>query len=215
DDVLNELSADVASITPWIENHAALANDHGLQLLAYEGGQHLVGVGPLQSDPDLAALFQAANRDSGMGAVYEQLLAAWTDHGGGLFVHYHAVDGYSQFGSWGALEYQEQDPTTAPKYAALVAYASERNFRRGDCSADNTFDVTDPVVLLAFLFTGGSASDCWDACDMNDDGVVDLSDAAFALASLFQSAAPLPPPGLECDVDPTDDSLSCAVGTCP
>lgn len=48
-----------------------------------------------------------------------------------------------------------------------------------------------------------------DVPDANDDGKLDLSDAVFTLAHLFQGGAAPPAPGPEtCGVDPTADDLS-------
>ena len=53
---------------------------------------------------------------------------------------------------------------------------------------------------------------CDDAADLNDDGMVDISDAIFALSALFvPGSAPVPEP-LTCGEDPTDDSLTGCAG---
>jgi hypothetical protein len=35
------------------------------------------------------------------------------------------MGGYGKYGSFGALEYQDQDPATAPKYTSLMTFAAE------------------------------------------------------------------------------------------
>ncbi|MEM7231402.1 MAG: hypothetical protein AAF517_04475, partial [Planctomycetota bacterium] len=90
-------------------------------------------------------------------------------------------------------------------------------FRRGDCNADATFDISDPIRTLGRLFLGGDAFACRDACDTNDDGAVDISDAVTALRVLFAGATPIPAPGSsECGRDPSDDREGCdAYDVCP
>lgn len=104
----------------WTANYARLAKSRGLMLLAYEGGQHLVGVGAVQNDQTVTNLFVTANRDPRMGDMYQAMLANWRDAGGGLFMHYASVGQYGRYGSWGALENLGQQ--NSPKYDALIRY---------------------------------------------------------------------------------------------
>ncbi|MEM7263093.1 MAG: dockerin type I repeat-containing protein, partial [Planctomycetota bacterium] len=90
-------------------------------------------------------------------------------------------------------------------------------FSRGDVNADSNFDVSDPVALLDYVFSGGTTPSCLDAADANDDGGVNIADAVMLLESLFgasgtQPAAPFP----ACGEDPTDDSVGCdSFPACP
>ncbi len=117
-------------VTEWIAQHAAIAQKYGLQLLAYEGGQHLVGLGPELKNADLTDLFIRANRDPRMYDLYRELLAAWREHGGGLFCHFLSVGAYTQYGSWGAKEHQTQQD--APKHRALMDFIAENPIWWGD-----------------------------------------------------------------------------------
>jgi hypothetical protein len=95
--------------------------------------------------------------------------------------------------------------------AAGESAAQTAPFRRGDASADASWDVRDALDLLGYLFAGAPrVLACDDAADANDDGELDVSDAAAVLNFVFLGAAPLPPPLRECGVDPTPDGLSCA-----
>lgn len=94
---------------------------------------------------------------------------------------------------------EEEDPTTG-----------ESDFLRGDCNADDAFDIGDGIALLGELFSGAAPGPCADACDANDDGAKDIGDPIYVLASLF-SGGPLPPdPITACGLDPTPDALDCA-----
>jgi len=62
----------------------------------------------------------------------------------------------------------------------------------GDGNGDGTLDISDPIVILDFLFQGGEGFPCPAAGDANGDAAVDLSDAIRLLMYLFQGA-PAPP----------------------
>ena len=92
-------------------------------LLAYEGGQSLVGIGSVTYNQSITNLFIAANRDPRMGDIYAKMLENWRDAGGGLFMHFLSVGQFSKFGSWGALENMLQQ--TSPKYGALYQFIQQ------------------------------------------------------------------------------------------
>ncbi len=102
------------------EENRAVAEAAGLELVAYEGGQHLVGVNGAENDRRLTRLFVSTNRSPLIGALYRRYLAMWSAaSGGGLFVHYTDVSPYGKWGSWGAREDQRQGLRRAPKADAL------------------------------------------------------------------------------------------------
>jgi hypothetical protein len=101
-----------------IKTHAALAQKENLQLLAYEGGQHLAGVGLVANNDRITQLFIGANRDPRMGAIYRDYIQNWFALGGGLFVYFNDISQPSRWGSWGLLESVEQK--SSPKYDAAL-----------------------------------------------------------------------------------------------
>ena len=101
---------------------AEIARKCGLDLIAYEGGQHLVGHGGAENNKALETLLHTANRDARMKALYLRDLASWKQAGGKLFAVFSSTGRYSKWGSWGVLEYHDQDPATAPKYQALIEF---------------------------------------------------------------------------------------------
>lgn len=105
----------------YITANLEIARRYGLALIAYEGGQHLANSG----DEALSERFIAANREPRMGEIYLAHLRAWRELGGGLFMAFADIGQPSRFGSWGVLESLTQDPATAPKYQALLAFANE------------------------------------------------------------------------------------------
>ena len=88
-----------------------------------------------------------------------------------------------------------------------VSFPPPRYMVRGDVDDNGTFNLSDAVQILNFLFGGGPDPTCLDAADVTDDGLINISDASFALNFLFLAGPyPLPPypvPGL----DPTPDDI--------
>ncbi|KIC14091.1 hypothetical protein [Leisingera sp. ANG-Vp] len=83
--------------------HADVAQKHGLELIMYEGGSHVVGIGPMVEDDALTGFFTHFNYTPEMGALYRELLAGWSALGGSLFTAYADVGVPGKWGSWGAL----------------------------------------------------------------------------------------------------------------
>ncbi len=102
-----------------ITGQAEIARQFGLKLVAYEGGQHLVGHGGSENNPKIEKLFQTANRDARMEQLYLEHLGNWQAAGGDVYVMFSSVAPYSKWGSWGILETESQDPATSPKWRAL------------------------------------------------------------------------------------------------
>ena len=96
----------------------------------------------------------------------------------------------------------------------------EERFVRGDANSSGIIDLTDGVVTLNFLFTGGPSPACRDAADTDDNGVLNISDAVVVFAYLFTggSSPVAPSPSAtayeagDCGTDPAtaDDPLECA-----
>jgi len=109
-------------VREMLEGTKAVADAFGLEMVAYEGGQHLAGFSGAENNDSLTALFHAANRNPAMGELYEEYLTLWNEVGGGVFTVFTYVGGYSKWGSWGVLEYLTQPVDDAPKYRSLRAY---------------------------------------------------------------------------------------------
>ncbi len=110
------------SIISYIRKQAKVAKSFGVDLVAYEGGQHLVDWKTRKVDEHPNKLLYAANRDPRMGIVYDELLREWHKAGGKLFVAFSAPRIYSWYGSWGIKEHIRQPRSEAPKYDALLRY---------------------------------------------------------------------------------------------
>jgi hypothetical protein len=106
----------------WINDNLRVTSQYGVELVAYEGGQHLTGYAGAENDDRLTELFIAVNRDARIGDLYMEYLTQWDELGGGLFVNFSDISEPSKWGSWGVLEYQTQPRENAPKYDALLDF---------------------------------------------------------------------------------------------
>jgi len=116
----------LTEIYSYIDEQSEVAAQYGVQLLAYEGGQHLTTFGSTDTD-DLSIndLFGLANRDVRMAQVYESLHEYWRDNGGGLFMSFESVSVNSIWGNFGNKEYQNQSQADAPKFEMLMNFIDE------------------------------------------------------------------------------------------
>jgi len=111
------MPSDVAEAT---KNNYKIAQQHGVRLIAYEGGQHLVAPGESQNNGAFVDKLIAANRNPRMRSIYARMLDAWYENSGqGLMVLFNFAETPSKYGAWGLLESQEQELSQAPKYQAF------------------------------------------------------------------------------------------------
>jgi hypothetical protein len=123
DQLLDTCEADISGrIDTWMTDQAATAAVRSVDLIAYEGGQNLAGYGGAENNDDLNALFDAANGHARMQTLYTRYLDQWRARGGRMFIPYASIEKDSKWGRWGFAQYQDQDPTTAPKYRALMDF---------------------------------------------------------------------------------------------
>jgi hypothetical protein len=118
--ILSSLHAGVSGqAAPNTAAYKIVADNHQVNLIAYEGGQHLVSFDPVFSnDTVLTNKLIAANRDPLMEDIYCDMLDAWFDNGGGAFFNYSSIVRPTKYGSWGILEHAFQSLAAAPKWIA-------------------------------------------------------------------------------------------------
>lgn len=104
------------------------------------------------------------------------------------------------------------DARNTRNFGTLVKSQDVR-FKRGDVDQDGVLKITDPILILDYLFIG-RAGDllCQDSADVDDDGAINISDAIYLLDYMFLGTKPaLPEPFEECGIDLTSkDNLGCA-----
>ena len=90
-------------------------------------------------------------------------------------------------------------------------------FVRGDGNSDGSINLTDGVIPLLYLFSGGDAPACLDAADTNDTGAIEITDAIIIFSWLFSGGdAPVSPSPSgagyvagDCGEDVSDDDAGC------
>jgi hypothetical protein len=104
-----------------MQQNKQVANRYGLDLVAYEGGQHFSYAGNMQGDRAAVNtnLFLAANRDTRMGQVYRDHLADWRSAGGNLYVLFESIGRWGNYGAFPLKEYQTQPTESAVKWKAV------------------------------------------------------------------------------------------------
>lgn len=116
-EIVSRMETSLPTTFDWMQQQKEVAEDHGMDLICYEGGQHLVGIGGNENIDELTEKLIAANHDPGLQAVYCQYFDYWYANMGGLFAHFSSHAGYSKWGSWGVKE--NFADSLNPKYLAL------------------------------------------------------------------------------------------------
>ncbi|MCU0913468.1 MAG: hypothetical protein MUC88_02760 [Planctomycetes bacterium] len=122
DQVLDRCAEYIDQGNKTIAEQARIAAEHGLRLVAYEAGQHLVGHGGAENNKTLEDLFHAANRHARMRDLYLAYLSGWKTNGGTLAAIFSSMGTWSKWGSWGLMEYHGQPAQEAPKYQAVLEF---------------------------------------------------------------------------------------------
>jgi hypothetical protein len=104
-------------LTNVFPHHAEVARDHGLQLVMYEGGSHIVGLGAALDDPEIATYLTTLSYTPEIGALYRKLMAGWSELTDAPFNAFVDISYPSKWGSWGALRHLGDDN---PRWQALT-----------------------------------------------------------------------------------------------
>lgn len=158
DDVFAALSApdnrySIDNLLKVIRQQAETATAYGVDLIAYEGGQHLVDHKTHKMTEGATPHLVVANRDPRMADEYQRLLAGWKDVGGKLFVAFSAPRPPTWHGSWGIKEYISQPDAETPKYNALLAFSADQPCWWSGCEK-NPYRLPKPAVVPNDLVTG-------------------------------------------------------------
>ena len=117
-----------------IKLQAQITSKYDLQLLTYEGGQHLTTsvMGRLglneEEKATFRALFKKVNRDSRMKQYYEDLLMAWKNtknEGATLFTLYTLPQTYYRYGNWGLKEHLNKSREESPKFDGAMTFQEQ------------------------------------------------------------------------------------------
>jgi hypothetical protein len=91
-----------------------------------------------------------------------------------------------------------------------AAFPLGADFVRGDSNSDGQVSIADVFADLSYLFRGSPEPECLAAGDFDDDGDIEITDAAYAVVYLLQGGAPPPPPFPSAGPELTPDALGCA-----
>ena len=147
DQVLSDLRTNITIGAQMTVGHQRLADDYSnrlgrdIQLLAYEGGQHLDGRGAPYQD-----VFFAATKDPRMAELTRDYLRVQNAAGMDAYVHYKLSDRdlVSRWGNLGVLNRQDQPISEAHVYRALLEAAAGTLFSSGPTLV--TLNAADPLA---------------------------------------------------------------------
>lgn len=126
EEVAGSLSIEkIEEIRSQVAAQKVLANEQGLELVCYEGGQHFTGSGDASEDDTLTAILEAANRHPLMYRRYTEYLDMLQEEGVELYANFTLSGSWSSSGMWGNLETIDQPLEEATKYMALSDWTAE------------------------------------------------------------------------------------------
>lgn len=102
--------------------HKQVADAHGLQMVMYEGGSHVVGIGANMEDTALTDFFVWLNHSDAMGPLYAELMEGWKEAGGTLFNAFTDIGTPSKYGSWGSLAHIDD---SSARWDALMKFNAD------------------------------------------------------------------------------------------
>lgn len=106
---------------PWTREIAAIAREHNLRFIVYEGGQHIQPRD--QKETAYMPALRAAQYHPGLAEIYHQNFRLHLEVGCDLFCVFSSISRQgSRWGSWGHQEYYGQPPAEIPKFGALLEF---------------------------------------------------------------------------------------------
>ena len=138
----------------FVQKQKQVAEGFGVDLIAYEGGQHLVHHKTHTMTQGATPYLYKANKDPRMAQAYYQLLAGWKKIGGQLFVPFSAPRPSSWHGSWGIKEYITQTVVAAPKYRALLGFSHGNPCWWKSCQGGAVYRHKKPSKIPTYLISG-------------------------------------------------------------
>ncbi len=110
----------VAALAQRFAEQRAVAAAHGLEMVAYEGGAHLINPFEGALPADIQDFLVALHRRPEMAGLYGQLLQAWKQAGGTVFVNFTDSGQPTPWGFWGTWETFMQQ--SSPRAEALRSF---------------------------------------------------------------------------------------------
>jgi hypothetical protein len=116
--ILDSMENSLSQTFKWLQETKVVADTHKLELMAYEGGQHVVANNLYNNDTAFVNKLTNANRNPRMQTLYCEYFNYWYDSiQGGLFCNFSSHYIPTKYGAWGVKEHFND--TNAPKYLGL------------------------------------------------------------------------------------------------
>ncbi len=136
----------IPKVLGYIYKNSLIAEKFGVDMIAYEGGQHLVDWKSRNTTSHPTALMIKANKDWRMAKAYSIFMRGWKDNGGKMFVQFSAPRTYQWFGSWGTKEYIAQPISKAPKHRALMQFNRQHPCWWRGCTSAQVARLQKPAI---------------------------------------------------------------------
>ncbi len=134
-------------VLEYMRKQADIGRKFGVDLIAYEGGQHLIDDQTKSDEQHPNPLFYKANRHPQMAQIYKRMLDGWKQAGGKMFVHFSSPRTYGRFGSVGTKEYITQPDNEAPKQLAISNFIASNPCWWDSCSSSTVARQSKPRAL--------------------------------------------------------------------
>jgi len=159
DDVFKALNApgnrySIKNILGFVQKQVQITKGYGVDLIAYEGGQHLVHHKTHSMTEGATPYLYQANKDPRMTQAYYQLLTGWKKSGGKLFIPFSAPRPSTWHGSWGIKEHIAESVNDAPKYRALLGFSRNSVCWWKNCSKGDVVHHGKPRTIPQYLISG-------------------------------------------------------------
>ncbi|WP_165874757.1 sugar-binding protein [Cocleimonas flava] len=138
----------------FVKKQMQVTKGFGVDLIAYEGGQHLVHHKTHSMTQGATPHLYKANKDKRMAAAYYQLLAGWKKLGGKLFIPFSAPRPSTWHGSWGIKEHIAETPAQAPKYRSLLGFSHGNPCWWESCRGGKIVRHQKPTIIAKHLVSG-------------------------------------------------------------
>jgi len=126
----------------------AIAQNYGLDFVAYEGGAHLTSTNYAATDQaTITNFFGLLMNDPRMGDLYKSMADIFNAQGGSTLIAYNDVGTNSKFGYWGVLD--DVYDAGSPRYDALIQAAND-----GKTAIVGTGDITTRLTNFQLAYAG-------------------------------------------------------------
>ncbi|MDW3194433.1 MAG: T9SS type A sorting domain-containing protein [Cytophagales bacterium] len=135
-------------LNEMVSRYQELFGSSAIEVVAYEGGQHVTELNFQSMEPCAESLVAEMNELPGMTSFFCDLLEQWHDsYDGGLFNVFNLAEKADAFGSFGLLQSQWQVTATAPKWEGVMNCESTPILAVHDAYVINTYPNPSSSIL--------------------------------------------------------------------